>query len=287
MYKSLKQLHRMESGDVSKKQKVNDKSFKPFSSMKEPHEVASFDEVKQVFLSKSQLEVWLGSRMFKEVVTGCFVRVSLKMSTGFCFMVAEVVGVKTGMRNYKLGKTVTDVMLMVKLSNQTRPWQMDQLSNKSFTPEEFGKAKVRVLSKDIHNKVRKLARAMEKESELFEREEVRRLQEEAAKTEKLREDKRRDEEQEEQRRQQKEREREEVKRWKREKEVEEGGGGGDQWWVKYQNKNGKEREIQKLKSRLKRFEKIAESSEQPGERENASRLAEQARTKLQQLELQD
>ena len=56
------------------------------------------------------------------------------MSTGFCFMVAEVVGVKTGMRNYKLGKTVTDVMLMVKLSNQTRPWQMDQLSNKSFTP---------------------------------------------------------------------------------------------------------------------------------------------------------
>ena len=56
------------------------------------------------------------------------------------------------------------------------------------------------------------------------------------------------------------------------------------WWLQY-NKGGddKQREIAKLKARLLRFQKIAESSTADGERENAQRLAEQTELKLSTL----
>jgi len=60
---------------------------------------------------------------------------------------------------------------------------------------------------------------------------------------------------------------------------------GEAWWLSYQNKGAgdKQREIAKLKARLLRFKKIAESSTAGGERENALRLAAQAEEKLNSL----
>ena len=57
------------------------------------------------------------------------------------------------------------------------------------------------------------------------------------------------------------------------------------WWLSYTNKGGddKEREIAKLRARLTRFKKIADSSTADGERENARRLADQAEAKLNSL----
>ena len=58
------------------------------------------------------------------------------------------------------------------------------------------------------------------------------------------------------------------------------------WWLQYTRAEAgdKQREIAKLKARILRFQKIANSSTAEGERENAQRLAEQAQAKLQSLE---
>ena len=61
--------------------------------------------------------------------------------------------------------------------------------------------------------------------------------------------------------------------------------GEDQWWLKYPSTGeGKQRELGKWRARLKRFEKIVQTSEASGEKENAERLAAQARLKISQLE---
>ena len=87
-------------------------------------------------------------------------------------------------------------------------------------------------------------------------------------------------------RERKEREREEVRRKAAANTAQKEA--GEAWWLQYTNKAGdKEREIAKVRARLLRFRKIAESSTAEGERENAVRLAEQAEAKLAQLTEED
>ena len=111
-----------------------------------------------------------------------------------------------------------------------------------------------------------------------------RFQAEAAeRLENLRAEQMRAEEMAQEERERKEREREELRqRAARKAEVDE-----DRWWLTHQNKSGgKQRELAKWRARLKRFEQIAASSVAEGERDNALRLAEQARNKLEFLESQ-
>jgi len=81
----------------------------------------------------------------------------------------------------------------------------------------------------------------------------------------------------------KEREKEELRRRAADKA---GGEESEQWWLGYNVTRGDAsgREVAKWKARLSRFEKIVRSSTAAGERENAARLAEQARSKIAQLD---
>jgi hypothetical protein len=85
-------------------------------------------------------------------------------------------------------------------------------------------------------------------------------------------------------RERREREKEELRRRQADKTA--GGGDSEQWWLQYNVTLGDAsgREVAKWKARLSRFSKIAKSSVSAGERDNATRLAEQARLKIEQLE---
>jgi len=243
---------------------------------------ASCEDLKQIWLGRKKLEIWLSSDLFKKVVMNSIVRCSQRLSSGtLAFYIGQVVDVKRVAKPYKLGKQVTELALQIKMGNgNIRLHGMDCLSNEPFNQNEYDRFKSTIPIEVVRKKMKTLKQAMEQEHELFEEEEVRRVQEEAEKVKAKIQEQQKAEERAAEEQARKEREREEVRQWQARKE-----GENEQWWLKYQQKGGgKDREIGKWKARLKRFQKIAQSSEQPGERENAEKLAQQAQDKIDALQ---
>ena len=151
------------------------------------------------------------------------------------------------------------------------------------TDVELKRFKVPLDEEAVRKKMRSLQRAMQDESQLFEEEELRRRMEQEERLRQQRESEAHAKAAAEEERERKERERDEVRRKAAANTAQKEA--GEAWWLQYQNKGAgnKEREIAKLKARLARFQKIAESSTAEGERENAMRLAAQAQDKLDTL----
>jgi len=241
------------------------------------------EEYLSIWLSRKHLEVWLDTNIFNRVVVGTLVRCSQLINNSRTFYGAYVLSVKRAPRPYKLGSRIVEVALQVRTATGQRLLGLDALSNAPCPDAELDrfKAKVPLDEKEVRKKIRSLQSAMQDHANLFEEEELRRHMEQDERLREKREEEARAAAQEEEERERKERERDEVRRRAAANKQET----GEAWWLSYQNKGAgdKQREIAKLKARLLRFKKIAESSTAGGERENALRLAAQAEEKLNSL----
>uniref|UniRef100_A0A7S3EUI1 Uncharacterized protein n=1 Tax=Haptolina ericina TaxID=156174 RepID=A0A7S3EUI1_9EUKA len=196
------------------------------------------------------------------------------------FYAAYVIGIKRVPRPYKLGKKVAEVALQVRTSSGSRLLGMDALSNEMPLPQELSRFKVPLQPEEVRKKLRGLERAFAQDAELFEAEELERRRQQETRAELKREEQIRREQAADEERERREQEREEVRRrLEQKKQVE-----SDQWWLHFKSKpGGKEREIAKWRARLKRFEAIAANSSAEGEKANATKLATQAREKIDSL----
>ena len=147
-------------------------------------------------------------------------------------------------------------------------------------PAELARFTLPIEPRQARIKLSALQQATLDHSELFDDAELKRKEEHHAKLNAQREAEAAKARAAEEERDRKEREREEVRRRAAERTA-----NSDQWWLKYSHKGeSKERELAKWRARLKRFEKIANDSTEAGERENATRLVEQTRAKIEALE---
>lgn len=140
------------------------------------------------------------------------------------------------------------------------------------------------LRHQVRRKLREIQARMSEHSDMFDSAEVARKAEEEERLRLAREAQWASDRQAEEERERREREREELRRRQADKTA--GGGDSEQWWLQYNVTLGDSsgREVAKWKARLSRFTKIANSSVSAGERDNATRLADQARLKIEQLE---
>ena len=237
------------------------------------------EELLAIWLPRSHLEIWLETPNFQRVVTGTLVRCSQLINGSRTFYAAYVMAIKRMPRAYKLGSKIIDVALQVRTATGNRLIGLDALSNAQCTEAELSKFKVPLDEAAVRKKIRSLQLAMNDSANLFEEEELRRRVEADERLRDKREQEARAKAYAEEERERKERERDEVRRRAAANKQP-----TEAWWLQY-NKGGddKQREIAKLKARLLRFQKIAESSTADGERENAQRLAEQTELKLSTL----
>ncbi|KAJ1630520.1 hypothetical protein T492DRAFT_1002409 [Pavlovales sp. CCMP2436] len=182
---------------------------------------------------------------------------------------------------YKVGKKISTIALQLRTGQARKLVRLDALSNEQFTRKEYDDFQsVPVTSFAVRDKSEKLRALEQSNVSLFTEEEQRLMEEETVMIQERLEGERavaRQKDEEEERRA---REREEVRDRQNQKKVE----GGDQWWkVHAGTTDTVERERAKWAARLKRFEAIAASSAEEGERTNAARLAESARKKLSAL----
>jgi len=244
----------------------------------------TYEEQRALWMPRKHVEVWLETSNFKRIMLSTLLRCVQKINGNRTFFVAQVVGVKSVPRPYKIGKRMVDVALQVRTSTGPRLVGIDTLSNETPSDAELTRFKVPLVPTDVRKKLQSIQIAMQDNSALFEEDDLRRKVEEDERLRQKREEAAYAEEMEREERERKEREREDLRRRQAERTQTE----TDQWWLQYQQKgDSKQREVAKWKARLARFQKIVNSSGAQGERDNAQRLAEQAELKLQQLEEQD
>ena len=88
-------------------------------------------------LSRHKLERWCHETFFRDLIRGCFVRIGIGAFDGNqVYRCAKVVGVKEG-RVYRLGRTKTDLALVLAYGAQERTFRMEFVSNQPFTASEY------------------------------------------------------------------------------------------------------------------------------------------------------
>lgn len=245
----------------------------------------SNDELRALTMPRKHAEVWVDTQVMGKVAIGCLVRAMQRLNGVKSFYVGLIVATKRAMRPYKLGKKEVDVNLQLRTAVGLRLAGLDTLSNEPPTDIELERFRVPLSAPEVRRKLREMQERMSEHAELFDSAEVVRKAEEEERLRLAREAQFAAERQAEEERERREREREELRR----RAADKAAGGADnveQWWLRYNVTRGDSsgREIAKWKARLSRFTKIVKSSTSSGERENAQRLAEQARQKIEQLQ---
>lgn len=181
------------------------------------------------------------------------------------------------LRAPQLGKRVCSVALTVKSGQGKKLVRLDALSNEPFTEKEAAEFTVPVTSYAARDKAAKLRALTQSHAELFSDEQRRQMEEADAQLQARLERERLEAAAREEEAAQRERERDKVRERLAQKKVE----SAEQWWKTHAaTGDASARERAKWSARLKRFEAIAASSAEDGERTNAARLAESARRKL-------
>lgn len=176
---------------------------------------------------------------------------------------------------------MTTVALWVRTGQGRKLVRIDALSNEAFTAKEYADFAVPVNSYGARDKFDKLRALTQRNASIFTQEEQRQMEEEEAKLQERLERARAEENERQDDAVRRARERDEVRERQNQKKVE----AGEQWWkVHAADGDSSERERAKWGARLKRFEAIASSSTEEGERTNAARLATNARKKLAELD---
>jgi len=244
---------------------------------------ASFDELCSISLTRRSIEIWLDAehRDLERVLRFAVVRHGQRLNSGVQHFALGVVLEVRHCQPYKVGKKISTIALQLRTGQARKLVRLDALSNEQFTRKEYDDFQsVPVTSFAVRDKSEKLRALEQSNVSLFTEEEQRLMEEETVMIQERLEGERavaRQKDEEEERRA---REREEVRDRQNQKKVE----GGDQWWkVHAGTTDTVERERAKWAARLKRFEAIAASSAEEGERTNAARLAESARKKLSAL----
>lgn len=179
-----------------------------------------------------------------------------------------------------MGKKVSTIALWVRTGQGRKLVRLDALSNEPFQRKEYDDFSVPVTSYAAREKAERLRNLTQKNAELFSEEQRRQMEEEDAKLQARLERERTEAVRKEEDARRRERERDEVRERQAQKKVE----SADQWWKTHATTgDASARERAKWAARLKRFEAIAASSTEEGERTNAARLAENARKKLEEI----
>eukprot|EP00053_Salpingoeca_punica_P013401 m.121223 g.121223 ORF g.121223 m.121223 type:complete len:615 (+) comp16197_c0_seq2:1108-2952(+) len=110
---------------------------------------ASFQDLQTIRLSRHRLEQWCHETFFKDLVTGCFVRIGIGQNEGTAvYRVAQIVGLKEG-RIYSLGRTRTNMALLLKHGVSERPFRIEYVSNEDFTENEYKKWRDEMLDNEL------------------------------------------------------------------------------------------------------------------------------------------
>jgi len=244
---------------------------------------ATFDEICAIALTRKAIEIWQDAdpRDFEPMIRHSIVRTSQRLSTGTLFFSIGVVLQLQNTNPYKVGKKVSTLALMVRTHQGKKLVRMDALSNEPIMVGEYNSFNVLIPGYAARDKARKMRDLEHKHESLFSEEDRRQMQEAE---EKRRVEMERRQEEDERRKEEavrKEEEREEVRFRQAQRKAQ----SGEQWWRTLAANSGDntEREKAKWSARLQRFEAIANSTAEEGERTNAARLADSARLKLAEL----
>lgn len=178
------------------------------------------------------------------------------------------------------GKRVSTIALWVRTGQGRKLVRLDALSNEPFTQQEFDEFIVPITSYAARDKADKLRGLTQRNASLFSEEEQRQMDENDARLQERLERERAEAARREEEDHRREREREELRDRLAQKKVET----SEQWWKTHAiTADVGVRERAKWAARLRRFEAIAASSKEEGERTNAARLASAARKKLEEI----
>ncbi|KAF9585712.1 RNA polymerase-associated protein rtf1, partial [Lunasporangiospora selenospora] len=99
---------------------------------------ATLEELNAIRMTRDRLEKWCYSPFFKDTVIGCYVRISIGQDNGRpVYRIAEVISVGQQNKIYSIGKTSTNLNLLVKHGRAEKTFTMDFISNSSFSEDEF------------------------------------------------------------------------------------------------------------------------------------------------------
>lgn len=108
--------------------------------IKEMLDQIRYEDLLKVQVTRSDLEAWIDEPYWDKVIRNLFVRIGVGESEnkGYVYRVAEIAEpVDLGGKVYKLGKKRTSLCLKLNIAGSMKDFQMEYVSNKPFTEEEF------------------------------------------------------------------------------------------------------------------------------------------------------
>lgn len=120
--------------------KSSKKSHVSSEDVKEMLDKIQYKDLLKVQVTRSDLETWIDEPYWDKVIRNLFVRIGVgeSDSKGYVYRVAEIVEpVDLGGKEYKLGKKRTSLCLKLSIAGSMKDFQMEYVSNKPFTEEEF------------------------------------------------------------------------------------------------------------------------------------------------------
>lgn len=114
------------------------------TSSKKPTYISTKDDLNKLRISRHRMERYLQLPFFDQLVTNCFVRITIgnnSMNNQPVYRCAEIVGVVETAKIYTLGRHRTNKGLRLRHGNADRVFRLEFISNQDITESEFNKWK--------------------------------------------------------------------------------------------------------------------------------------------------
>lgn len=114
------------------------------STSKKPTYITTKEELNKLRISRHKMERYLQLPFFDQLVTNCFVRITIgnnNMSNQPVYRCTEIVGVVETAKIYALGRHRTNKGLRLRYGNADRVFRLEFISNQDITESEFNKWK--------------------------------------------------------------------------------------------------------------------------------------------------
>lgn len=116
--------------------------FRATTVTKRPVYISTREELNKIRLSRHKMERFVHLPFFDDVVTNCFVRISIgNNNMRPVYRVAEIVGIVETGKIYSLGHNRTNKGLKLRHGSQERVFRLEFISNQDFSDSEFQKWK--------------------------------------------------------------------------------------------------------------------------------------------------
>lgn len=128
----------------------DDSDTERFKSKKVQKYIETQEDLEPIRLSRFKMERFVHLPHFKNLVTGCFVRIGIGQNEGrSIYRCTEIVDVCETAKVYNVGKARTNTGLKLKFGKQERVFRLEFISNSQFSPSEFEKWKQACLEAGI------------------------------------------------------------------------------------------------------------------------------------------